>query len=506
VRLITRALCSITLAALLGSAMPTHAPAQELTDKLKTKLDGWYRTARRSAPGTWGIVVADQQGEILWSVNQDQPLIPASTVKLLTTGYARTVLGSEARRSTRVVGHGQIDEATGEWLGKWALELNGDPTLESPDGRGPKLQDLANQLALSGVRRLRGPMSVVSADGQPAEAKFPGAWNHGNWGSLYTPLVGALTLHENMVWLNVQPGRKPGVRPTLVESSPAGLNALVDIHASTVYGRRSALRIRRMADGGYLITGAVGTGAGVRRLITVAGDPKAVLAAAWAQALEQAGIEWDRSPQTLAVDNAPTQVLAQVTSAPFDSVASDINRRSLNIGAELLLRWAAGKEDGPVLLTEHVQQIAGVSGGVRLVDGSGMSHEDRVTPATFIYYMANFQNTPAGHNFPSLLPANGQGTLARLAGGLPAAGVVRAKTGTLSGVSTLVGYLGRKDGLFLVSLMYNGPSSRAAKRNQWAVFRLLGADGTSIPSDDEEDAVEEVGQLGGDPPLGEVQK
>jgi len=130
-----------------------------------------------------------------------------------------------------------------------------------------------------------------------------------------------------------------------------------------------------------------------------------------------------------------------------------------------------------------------------------MSHEDRVTPATFIYYMANFQNTPAGRNFPELLPANGQGTLARLAGGLPAAGVVRAKTGTLSGVSTLVGYLGRKDGLFLVSLMYNGPRSNAAKRQQWSAFRLLGADGASIPSADEEDAAEEAGQLGGDPAL-----
>jgi D-alanyl-D-alanine carboxypeptidase/D-alanyl-D-alanine-endopeptidase (penicillin-binding protein 4) len=396
-----------------------------------------------------------------------------------------------------VVGFGHTDE-TGEWIGKWAIELNGDPTLESPDGRGPRLQDLANQLALSGVRRLRGPLAAVSADGQPAEAKWPQAWRSANWGSLYTPLIGTLTLHENVVWLNVQPGYKPGVRPKLVETSPEGLDALVDVHATTVAGRRSALRIRRMADGGYLITGAVGAKAGIRRLITVAGDPKAVLAAAWAQALRQAGIEWDRTPQAITVENDPSQVLAEVTSAPFDSLAYDINRRSLNLGAELLLRWAAGPSNGPELLTEHVQQVAGVAGGVRLVDGSGMSHDDRVTPATFVYYMANFQNTPAGRNFASLLPANGQGTLARLAGGLLPQGVVRAKTGTLSGVSTLVGYLGRKDGLFLVSLMYNGPRAKAAKRQQWSVFRLLGADGASIPSEDEEEAAEAAGQLGGE--------
>lgn len=491
-RWITRALALIALPALLNAGKAEPLAGQEFTTTLKRSLDTWYRTARRQAPGTWGIVVADQQGDILWSVNQDQPLIPASTVKLLTTGYARSVLGAEARRSTRVVGYGRLDEDSGEWIGKWALELNGDPTLESPDGTGPRLQDLANQLRLSGVRRLRGPLNAVSADGTPADATFPSAWRAGNWGSLYTPLVGALTLHENIVWLHIQPGKKLGARATLVATSPEGLSALVNVHATTVGGRRSALRIRRMADGGFLVTGAVGVNAGVRRLVTVAGDPKTILAGAWAQALEQAGIEWDRTPQIIELENDPTQVLAEVTSAPFDSVAYDINKRSLNIGAELLLRWAAGRNDGPELLTQHVQQVAGVAGGVKLVDGSGMSHEDRVTPATFVYYMANFQNTPAGRNFPELLPANGQGTLARLAGGLPAAGVVRAKTGTLSGVSTLVGYLGRKDGLYLVSMMYNGPRSKAAKRNQWSAFRLLGAGGASIPSADDE-------EIGGDP-------
>lgn len=498
-RLITRGTLLAFALALCATALPERAQAQELPRPLKLRLDQWYRTARRAAPGTWGIAVADQHGQILWSINPDKSLIPASTVKLLTTGYARSVLGGEARRSTRVMGYGSLDEATGEWHGSWALELNGDPTLESPDGHGPRLQDLANQLAQSGIRRLRGPLVVVSGDGSAADASFPASWRRANWGSIYAPLVGAITLHENVVWLHVAPGRKAGARPTLVETSPAGLNALVTIHASTVAGRRSRLRIRRMADGGYLVTGAVGSGAGVRRLVTVAGDPKAVLAAAWARALEQAGIEWDRTPSPITVENPPSEEMASVESPTFDSVAYEVNRRSLNIGAELLLRWAAGPDSGPALLTEHVQQVAGVSGGVNLVDGSGMSHEDRVTPATFIAYMANFQNTTAGRNFPYLLPANGVGTLARLSGGLPAPGVVRAKTGTLSGVSTLVGYLGRRDGMFLVSLMYNGPRSKTAKRHQWTAFRLLGADGASIPAEGNEDMTDPVGELGGEP-------
>ena len=493
-----------TAAALLSAgAFVVPAHGQEIAEGLQLQLRRWYRQASRSAPGTWGIAVADQQGNLLWSVNPDKAMIPASTVKLLTTGFARTILGGDARRSTRVVGLGRVDEGTGEWMGKWALELNGDPTLESPSGGGPRLDDLAEQLAAQGIRRLRGPMEVVSADG-PAEALYPSAWRPANRGSIYAPLVGSLTLHENVVWIHVKPGSKSGRRAVLVETSPAGLEALVDVHATTVAGYRSRLSIRRMADGGYLINGSIGVNASVRRLVTVASDPKAILAAAWARALQDAGIEWDRSPNPITVEGDATDVLAEVTSATFDSIASEVNRRSLNIGAELLLQWAGGRDHAPELLTEHVQQVAGVDGGVHLVDGSGMSHEDRVTPATFIYYMANFLSTPAGRNFPYLLPANGEGTLTRLAGGLPAAGVVHAKTGTLSGVSTLVGYLGQKDGMYLVSLMYNGPRSKTAKRQQWQAFRLLGANGVTIPSEvndepDQDTPGAAADEIGGEP-------
>ena len=62
-------------------------------------------------------------------------------------------------------------------------------------------------------------------------------------------------------------------------------------------------------------------------------------------------------------------------------------------------------------------------------------------------------------------------------------GVVRAKTGTLGRVSTVVGYLGRPEGTLLVALMYNGGRPWAARQAQWKLFRELGANGVVIPSD-----------------------
>ena len=235
--------------------------------------------------------------------------------------------------------------------------------------------------------------------------------------------------------------------------------------------------------------------AGARRLTAVANDPRSMLASVWRSALSRAGIAWNPAPYVGPPPAGSTQVLAEVASPSLDSLASEINRRSLNLGAELLLQWAGGRNQPSVLLTDHVRQINGSSDGVYLVDGSGLSYEDRVSPQAFTTYLARFPGTPAGRNFPQLLPANGTGTLYRLNAGFPGEGVVRAKTGSLGTVSTIVGYLGRPEGTLLVALMYNGSRPAAARLAQWKLFRELGAHGVVIPADS---IAETPVQLGGE--------
>ena len=112
-----------------AAAATLNAQTQNDSQWVESRLEDWYRGATRSAPGTWGIAVADQEGRLLWSVRPEEPLVPASTVKLFTTGFARSILGGNARRPTRVVGTGHLNSQTGEWIGSWALEMNGDVTL-----------------------------------------------------------------------------------------------------------------------------------------------------------------------------------------------------------------------------------------------------------------------------------------------------------------------------------------------------------------------------------------
>ncbi len=458
----------------VGSA---QGPAPDLS-----ALEAWYAKARRTAPGSWGVVVADQNGTVLWSVNGDEPLIPASTVKILTTGFARSVVGPDARRATRVIGDGRVNPVTGAWEGRWALELNGDPTLERRDRTGPMLLTLAQQLATIGVRRLVGPLSVTTGAGE-TRSIFPAAWPARHRGRIYAPLIGPVTLNENLVSFSVLPGAKVGSPAVIAGDAPAGLALLITNKARTVAGRRNRISIAAQSGGRFVVSGTIGSRAGARRYQSVATDPTAVLDAAWRHATQLAGIEWERTSSIAAPGFGERRVLAEVVSQSFDSIAHEVNTRSLNIGAELMLLWGGGQDRAAEQLMAHIRSVTGLSSGVKLLDGSGLSESDRVAPIVFTTYLANFPQTAAGRNFPLLLPANGSGTLRSLKTGLPEAGVVRAKTGTLGNVSSLVGYLGQSDGTLIVAALYNGGNSGAAKQAQWSLFRTLGADGVVIPSE-----------------------
>ena len=479
----------------LGPAAAQLAPPTSPT--LQDQLNGWFSRAARVAPGEWGVAVADDQGRLLWSVNAGNPLIPASTVKLFTTGFARSTLGGEARQTTRVVGTGYVEPLSGAWIGTWALELNGDPTFERPMRQGATVRDLAAGLAAIGIRRLDGPLTVQSTQGV-AEATYPAVWAGRHRGRSFAPLVGPLTLNENLISFTLSPGAEVGAAPVVTASAPIGMDGLVRISAKTVAGTRDRLRILAAPGGRFEIQGTIGIKARPRGYTGTARDLGVVLEAAWEAALREAGIVWERHAALAIRPGAIGEfTLAEVVSPPLDSIVAEVNTRSLNIGAEALLRWAGGPSDQAAeRLTAHVRQVTGES-QVHLVDGSGLSGDDRATAYSFVKYLGTLPGTPAGRNFPFLLPANGDGTLKRLTSSKLSPGVVRAKTGTLGNVASLVGYLGHKDGLLLVSVLYNGSQVSAAKQQQWQLFRVLGADGTTIPG---ESAGSSLGGEASEPP------
>ncbi len=454
--------------------------AQTLTPSELARVEDWFqRTSARTGNGQWGVAIGNMDGRILWSANAHQELIPASTVKIFTTGFTRARAGGGARIATRIIGRGRLDSLTGRWEGGWQLELGGDPTLERSGRAGPTLRALAIQLRERGVNILEGPLMLTSRTG-PAASSYPTVWSTEFAGQLYAPPVGPVTLHENTISLKLRPGRDVGSPPSFVWAYPAGVDRLVRMSATTVGGSRRRLALIANNEGGWTLAGTIGIDSRVAGISAVAHDPVSVLAYAWGAALERAGIRWENRTAPPATWPTLPSVLAKVESPPFDSVAVEINRRSLNIGAELVLQWASASQTaGPRMLTQHVRDVVGPQARVHLVDGSGLSELDRISAMTTMLYLARYPKLRGAERFPLLLPANGVGPLRRLRYGM-GRGVVHAKTGTLDRVATLAGYLGRRDGVLVISLMYNGRRIHAARGAEWELFRLLGAEGVNL--------------------------
>jgi D-alanyl-D-alanine carboxypeptidase/D-alanyl-D-alanine-endopeptidase (penicillin-binding protein 4) len=477
----TRRLAETLVAAIIAGAVGClPVQAQSLAPKELDALEAWYRrTAERTGNGEWGVAVGTMDGRVLWSMSPELALIPASTAKVFTTGFTRTRVGGDGRITTRVVGDGSLEATSGRWQGSWALDLGGDWTLDRAGRSGPTLRELARRLRARGVRQLEGPLVLTSPTG-PATSQYPSVWSADFEGQLYAPPVGPVALHENTISLTYRPGRDTGAPPTLVTAYPDGVERLIRMNATTVSGGGGRLWLTPTADGGWTLNGSIGLYRRPLGFSAVAHDPSRLLAAVWASALERAGIRWVMPGGPIAQTRQAQSVLAQVESATFDSVAVEVNRRSLNIGAELMLQWAAGSQTaGPALVTDHVRRVVGPSARVSLVDGSGLSELNRISPMTQMLYLARYPQLPGNERFPLLLPANGTGTLRRLRGGM-GRGVVHAKTGTLDNVANLAGYLGRPDGVLVISLMFNGRRIGPARTAEWELFRLLGAEGVDL--------------------------
>jgi serine-type D-Ala-D-Ala carboxypeptidase/endopeptidase (penicillin-binding protein 4) len=478
--MVRRVLRALITGAICGAGAVPPVAAQTLSPKEIEALSAWYhRTAERNGRGEWGVAVGTMDGRVLWSMSPELALIPASTAKVFTTGFTRSRVGGTSRLVTRVVGDGALDPMSGRWRGTWALELVGDWTLDRSSRGGPTLRELARRLRARGVRQLEGPLTLTCRSG-PATSQYPRVWAADFEGQLYAPPVGPVALHENTISLTYRPGRETGAPPILVSAYPDGVDRMVRMAATTVSGSGARLRLVPAADGGWTLEGTIGLYRRTAGFSAVAHDPSRLLATVWSAALDRAGIRWSLPGGPIVAAPRATAVLAQVESAPFDSVATEVNRRSLNIGAELMLQWGAGSQTtGPSLVTEHVRRVVGPSARVSLVDGSGLSDLNRISPLTQMLYLARYPQLPGNQQFPLLLPANGTGTLRRLRGGM-GRGVVHAKTGTLDNAATLAGYLGRPDGVLVISLMYNGRRIGQARAAEWDFFRLLGAEGVDL--------------------------
>jgi serine-type D-Ala-D-Ala carboxypeptidase/endopeptidase (penicillin-binding protein 4) len=368
-------------------------------------------------PQVSALVADPVTGQVLLSEHGARPMTPASTTKLATGLAALAVLGDDARFTTRVV--------RGAAPGSIILVGGGDPTLAVnpfPARDYPHPATLAS-LAAATARALRaqGRRTVVL----------------GYDTSLYAG-------------------------PALAPSWPAGyvtggdVTPIVSLEVDQ--GRLTPAGQPEDSDDPY-------------NLLPRSSDPALMAADSFAALLTADGIRVTGAPtpQTApAQQAAPGQrdEIARVTSPPLSAIVAQMLEESNNVIAENLARQVALATGAPAsfsgaahAVTEELKRL-GVTTGIHLVDGSGLSPQDAIAPATLVKILELATDRPRYRALLAGLPVAGfSGTLSAgesvFSGiGGAALGSVRAKTGNLGTVASLAGLVyDRSGGVLVFALM-----------------------------------------------------
>jgi D-alanyl-D-alanine carboxypeptidase/D-alanyl-D-alanine-endopeptidase (penicillin-binding protein 4) len=419
----------------------------------------------RTRNGAWGaMVVSLTNGDTLLAVQPDQPLVPASTMKLFTAALALERLGPDHAFTTAVLRDGSL-EAGGVVRGNLILRGDGDPGLSPRFVRGgpeAPMEMLARFVAGAGVTRVEGDL-IADASGME-ERRIPDGWlMHRYGGAAYAAPFSALSLNENIVIVGVHPaGGDASVR---LEPASSGLQVVSSVRV--VGGRATNVVVRMVGESQVVVTGTIGASAPPHRVQLVVSDPVTFAAGAFREALRAQGItvtgevKIGRTPATA----VPVTALP---SPPLARLVSVMNRESINHYAEQIFRNAArGPDRREPGTAEHAyatlrdflaDRVRVTPDEVVASDGSGLSVLDRVTPRALVRLLDYAHSAPWASVFHASLPVAGESETLRLRmRNTPAQGNLHAKTGTTNEVVSLAGYATAENGEILAfAFLYNG--------------------------------------------------
>jgi serine-type D-Ala-D-Ala carboxypeptidase/endopeptidase (penicillin-binding protein 4) len=457
--------------------------------------------------GFWGVeVVSVPTGKVLYSENADKLFTPASNTKLFTTAAALALIGPDYNFRTTVETAGMLDKY-GRLTGDLVLVGRGDPNLsgrELPyslhttrnDHPIQVLEQLADALVQKGVKYVDG--DIVADDSYFAFERYGEGWSQDDLVWADGAPVSALTINDNVVFVNILPADHAGERAFVsitpfadyfridnrIITTPAGTGRKIFINrepGSTVLtlwgnmplddaGANEALAIEDPAEfaasifRGLLETRGIAVYGKQRTRHTELASLSTFTVTAMAPA--RGGDEPARIRQSQPL------VLASYQSKALIEDVRVINKVSQNLHAEILLRLlgrekgTAGTVEGGLEVLRGFLNTASVpTDQYAFYDGSGLSRQNLVTPHAVVQLLRYAASQPWGGSFRDTLPIAGvDGSLSDRFKDLQAQGRVYGKTGSLGGVKALSGYAvtdrGEQVAFSILSNNFNLPGKR----------------------------------------------
>ncbi len=431
----------------------------------------------RIKSGRFGVMVTSlTRGDTLFSYNAAAPMLPASTMKLMSTALAFERLGPTYQFSTDALRDGEIGP-DGTLNGNIYIRGDGDPSFSGRFLGGKPaaaINRLAELVASQGIRHVNG--NVIGDPSAFDDERIPQGWLSRYLQAGYAARVSGLSLNENLVWVSIS-----GAGVSL-EPSTSALPLINNVRF--VPGSRANIRISRNSNGTITVGGTMGRNAGPRRYVYVVEDPAAFATGAFRNALIAQGITIGGTTRIGRTPASATKVAAFV-SPTLDRMAAAMNRESINHYAELIFRNGARGRDhevqgsartGHAALQNFLANKVGTDTTMlRFVDGSGLSTLDHITPRAMTQMLGYAHRASWGPWFHASLPVAGESELLRrrMRGG-QAQGNLHAKTGTTNDVIGLAGYVTSLNGeVIAFTFLYNG-------RDRWTAKSMIDRMGMTL--------------------------
>lgn len=462
-----RTLGLVTVLAVAGSvglvaAPPAYAaPDQRLVRRIdKVMADPRVQRAQSSA-----VVLDAATGERLYSRNLKVPRIPASNTKILTAAAALETLGPDFTFHTDVYRRNRVVD--GVLNGRLYLKGYGDPTTRQSD-----YADLARSVRRAGITRVNSALTVDPTYFD--STRYNPSWSKAYADDSYAGEISALTVAPDAdfdagtVFLKYAPGR-PG-RPAKVTTVPAAAKAYVRIKNTTRTGARGSgttFSARRSHGSNTIsVSGRVAAGRGYGYWQITVHRPELYAAAVFRAELAEAGVLVTGPTQVRATPAEGRTRVARDRSMRLAQLLVPFMKLSNNMHAEHLTKtmgrqmsgsgtWKAGL----AVTRDYLRRLDVPAEDVRLSDGSGLTRNNLITGRAMARLLYKARREPWFGTFYASLPVAGNrermvgGTLRNRMNGTRAADNARAKTGTLTGVTALSGYVTGRNGRRYVFVM-----------------------------------------------------
>jgi D-alanyl-D-alanine carboxypeptidase/D-alanyl-D-alanine-endopeptidase (penicillin-binding protein 4) len=434
------------------------------------------------ADASVAVAVVDvETGRRVYARNLDLPMVPASNMKLLTTAAALGMLGPDYVMSTRLWSDAPPDES-GVLHGNLVVEGGADPCLRADLLADELVGDPAGLLAelvrAAGVRAVGG--NLLLDDGLLDREWLHPDWPAGDVELPYAAPIGALSMHTNCLTISVSGAGRPNA--TLLTST-RGFHLRNELREAQTAATYKVGVLRPDGHGLVRVRGSIGRGVGKHEIQVPVHDPAALFGGCLTEALEQRGVPLGGEMQTLAgAANALVDpYLLGSLETPLGNALLLANKESDNSIADHLYKLLGalvegeGSFSGGGRAVERFlrERVGTDTDGLALRDGSGLSPHNRVTARVMVDMLVAMARADPALRDPFLhtLPVSGlDGSLSARLTDEPYRGAVRAKTGYISRVSCLSGYVHSRAGrTYAFSILINGFSKKYSNAQMKAI-------------------------------------